>query len=96
MVDWFDREVSADEERAVAAFMARLAHTTPATEPSLPAAGVIWWKAQLLRRWEAERRVQAPLDLMEPVQIAAALAGVAAVVVWALPSLVRAFSFIHI
>lgn len=96
MRDWFDREVNADEDRAIAAFMARLAHTPTGSEPSLPGADVLWWKAQLLRRWEAERKVQAPLDLMEPFQIAAALAAVAAVVVWALPSVVRAFSLIHI
>ena len=95
MVDWFDREVSADEERTIAAFMARLAHSPTPAQAALPDAGVIWWKAQLLRRWQAEKRVQAPLDLMEPVQIAAALAGVAAVVAWALPSVVRAFSLIH-
>lgn len=95
MVDWFDREVTADEERAIAAFMARLAQVPAGGEMALPGAGVIWWKAQLLRRWEAERKVQAPLDVMEPVQIVAALAGVAAVVVWAVPSIVRAFSLIH-
>jgi hypothetical protein len=95
-MDWFDREVNADEERAVEAFMARLAETPTGAEPSLSGADVLWWKAQLLRRWEAERKVQAPLDLMEPFQMAAALAAVAAVVVWALPSVVRAFSLIHI
>lgn len=95
-MDWFDRELNADEDRAIAAFMSRLAHTPLGTEPLLPGADVLWWKAQLLRRWEAERKVQAPLDLMEPFQIAAALAAVAAIVAWALPSVVRAFSLIHI
>lgn len=95
-MDWFDREISADEERGIAEFMTRLADTPPPAEPSVPGADVIWWKAQLLRRWEAEQRVQAPLELMEPLQITAALAGVIAVVVWALPSVVRAFALIHI
>ena len=34
----------------------------------------LWWKAQLLRRWDAERRAQLPLDLMNPIEIAAGLA----------------------
>ncbi|MGE0446419.1 MAG: hypothetical protein AB7P99_14425 [Vicinamibacterales bacterium] len=63
-------------ERANAAFMQRVA--------ALPLPGVsrdtrllpaqIWWKAQLLRRWDAERRVTAPLDFMQPVEVAAGLA----------------------
>jgi hypothetical protein len=46
-------------------------------------------KAQLVRRWNAERKVQAPLDLMEPIQIAAGLAAAALLLVWSLPSLLR-------
>ena len=34
---------------------------------------VLWVKAQMLRRWDAERKAQAPLDVMEPLQIAAGL-----------------------
>ena len=29
---------------------------------------MLWLKAQILKRWDAERRAQAPLDVMEPVQ----------------------------
>ena len=44
-------------------------------------------RAQLLRRWDAERKVQAPLDLMEPLQIVAGLAAAALLLVWSVPSL---------
>jgi hypothetical protein len=59
-------------EQANATFMQRVA--------SLPTPGArrdpmqIWWKAQLLRRWDAERRVTAPIDFMQPVEVVAGLA----------------------
>jgi hypothetical protein len=70
-------------EQANAAFMQRVA--------ALPLPGVsrdpmqIWWKAQLLRRWDAERRVTAPLDFMQPVEVAAGLACVAFLIYQAAP-----------
>jgi hypothetical protein len=86
---WTDREITADEEQAIAAFMARLA-AAPLPAPQQPAdAPVLWLKGQLLRRWEAQRRVQAPLDVMEPLEIAVSLAAAVALLVWSLPSLMR-------
>jgi hypothetical protein len=76
-------ELSEHDERAIAAFMARVAQ--------LPRAGVsadpmqLWWKAQLLRRWDAERRAQLPLDLMHPIEIAAGLAVAGVLLYLALP-----------
>jgi hypothetical protein len=70
-------------EQGNAAFMQRVA--------ALPLPGVsrdpmqIWWKAQLLRRWDAERRVTAPLDFMQPVEVAAGLACVAFLIYQAAP-----------
>ena len=32
-----------------------------------------WWKAQLLRRWDAQRTVAAPLEWGERVQVAIAM-----------------------
>jgi len=86
---WTDYEITAEEEQTIAAFMARLA-SAPLPAAQQPAeAAVLWLKGQLLRRWEAQRRVQAPLDVMEPVEIAVSLAAAVALLVWSLPSLIR-------
>ena len=89
MNGWFEREIDAEDERAVTAFMARLAATPMPVTHHVPDALSLWWKAQLLRRWDAHRRVQAPLDVMEPIEIAAGLAAAAALFVWSLPSLLK-------
>jgi hypothetical protein len=47
----------------------------------------LWWKAQLLRRWDARRRAQAPLDIMHPIEIAAGLVSAGLLVYWSLPLL---------
>ena len=73
------------EARAVEAFMARLAEAGPAS-PAVDARA-LWWKAQMLRRWDAERRVERPLDVMEPVEIAGGLIAAGLLLFWALPSL---------
>jgi hypothetical protein len=88
MVNWLHPQLSPEEERAVAAFMTRLA-ATPVGNVSIPSADVLWWKARLLARWDAERKAQKPLDVMEPVQIVAGLATAALLLAWSLPSLVR-------
>jgi hypothetical protein len=82
----------ADEIRS---FMTRLASSPPAEQSSLDP-GVLWWKAQLLRRWQAERRVQAPIDFMEPVQIATGLAAAMLLLTWSLPAVIRLLSLVHI
>lgn len=87
MKHWF--ELSDEDERAVAAFMSRVA--------ALPAAvGVadpmhLWWKAQLLRRWDAERRAQLPLDVMDVVHIAGAAAAAGLLLAWSFPTVLRLF-----
>ena len=69
MTNWF--ELKAEDEQAIAAFMAKVA----ALPTALAAADAmqLWWKAQLLRRWDAERRAVAPLDAIRPFEIAAGL-----------------------
>ena len=90
MTDWFTsqglrpRDLGEDEERAIAAFMSRVA--------SLPDPGVqdparLWWKAQLLKKWEAERRAQLPLDVMHPIEIAGGLVAAGLMLYWSLPYL---------
>jgi hypothetical protein len=89
MAEWFNGD-GAENERVVAEYMNRLAMTSARAMPQMPDAGVLWVKAQMLRRWDAERKAQAPLDMMEPIQIAAGLAAAAVLFVWSLPSLVQA------
>jgi len=92
MATWFEPVLTEQEEQAVAQFMARIASTPLGDTPSLAGADVLWWKAQLLRRWDAERKVTAPLDVMEPVEIVTAMATAAILFLWALPSLLRVFT----
>jgi len=89
MTEWLTHDLTPDEEQAVRAFMSRLAAAPLGEKPRVHDPGVLWVKAQLLRRWEAERRVEAPLDAMEPISIAAGLAAAAAVVIYCFPSLLR-------
>jgi hypothetical protein len=94
MVDLFNRDLTADEEEAVAAFMRRAAAVPEADRVQRADPAVLWWKAQLVRRWNSERRAQAPLDVIEPIQIAAGLVAAGLLLVWTIPSLARALSFI--
>ena len=90
MRDWFDRNATSDDGRLVAEYMSSLASSVPARIPQMPDPAMLWVKAQMLRRWDEERRAQAPLDVMEPVQIAAGLAAAAVLFAWSFPSLVQA------
>lgn len=88
MANWFD--LSDEDERAVAAFMARVA-ALPAAAP-LRDPMPLWWKAQLLARWDAQRRVHRPLDVAERVEIAAGLAATVLLLAWAGPTVARALA----
>jgi hypothetical protein len=88
MVEWFDRD-GAEDDAVVAEYMNRLANASPAKVSQVPDADVLWVKAQMLRRWDAERKAQAPLDVMEPIQIAAGIAAAVVLFVWSLPSLIQ-------
>ena len=87
--EWFNRDASHDEEQMIAEYMTRLSSTVPARLSQVPDPAVLWVKAQMLKRWDAERKAQAPLDVMEPVQIAAGLAAAAVLLVWSFPSLIQ-------
>lgn len=89
MTTWFAHSPSRDDDRVVADYMARLARTATPHAPRVPDAAVVWIRAEISRRWEAERKVQAPLDLMEPLQIAGGLAAAAVLLAWSVPSLLR-------
>ena len=66
-----------DDERLVSDAMATLAQT-PFEQRPLPDPSFIWWKAQLLRRREAEREATTPIDVGERFHAGAAILGAAA------------------
>jgi predicted anti-sigma-YlaC factor YlaD len=72
---------SCREQVDAVAFVRGLAATPDATHP-LPDPAVIWWKAQLLRRWQAERVASAPIERMRWAELAAGFACLAVFLVW--------------
>jgi len=86
------RSVQPDDEMPeIAAWMRELA-STPASGAPLPDPSYLWWKAELLRRWNAEERTIAALDVGERIQIGVGIACAAVLLVLAwrnLPALVR-------
>lgn len=89
MREWFNRDAAHDDEQVIVEYMNTLANAVPWRTSQVPDPDILWVKAQMLRRWDAERKAQAPLDVMEPVQIAAGLAAAAVLFVWSLPSLLQ-------
>jgi hypothetical protein len=74
------------DDQMVTVFMKRL-HAEPVnTLPGLPAADVLWLKAQLIQRWNAERKVRLPLHVMEPFEIAASAIAAMLLLFWSVPS----------
>lgn len=79
------------EEREIARFMLGLAAQTSAQAPPMPGADVVWAKAQLIRRWDVDRRVQRPLETMQSVHIGLGFAAAVVLLVWSAPLLLRTF-----
>ena len=67
---------SIDDERLVSASMKALEQSTSSPTP-LPDPSFLWWKAQFLRRLDAEREAAAPIDMGERVHIGVAVVGAA-------------------
>lgn len=65
------------DEALVDAALRELAHTR-ASEAPLPDPSFLWWKAQLLRRFDAEREAAEPIEVGERVHVGAALLGASA------------------
>jgi hypothetical protein len=72
---------SCRDAAATTAWMRQMADATGEIH-AVPDPAVIWWKAQLLRRWEAERRATAPIERMHWLELAAGLCSLAAFIVW--------------
>ena len=75
------RSLDADAEAQLAHWMDELA-AEPIQEPSALSAAAIWQKAELLRRWDAQRKAAAPIDLGERAQAGIGFAGALTLVVW--------------
>jgi hypothetical protein len=95
MVERLIRQLTADEERRVAEYMSSLASSTIAAAPAPQAASAIWVKAQLLSRWDAERKAMRPLDAIEPVQIGLGLVAAAVLLMWSAPALMSSLAFLR-
>ena len=65
----------------VAGWMQQLA-SVPVVARPLPDPTYLWWKAELLRRWDAEQRAAAPVEVGEQVQVGIGLVAALALLVW--------------
>ena len=70
-----------EREEDVRAWMRELADI-PVDGIPLPDARHLWWKAELLRRWDAQRQAVAPIERAEPVQVGIGLAGTVVLLAW--------------
>jgi predicted anti-sigma-YlaC factor YlaD len=79
---------SCREQVDAVTFLRGLAAAPVGSHP-LPDPAVIWWKAQLLRRWQAERAASAPIERMRWIELAAGFASLAVFLVWQWQGLVN-------
>ena len=59
---------------ATDAWMREMADTSVDAPHALPDPAVVWWKGQLLRRWESERRAVAPIERMHWIELVTGIA----------------------
>lgn len=82
--DHLARCESCRQDAEVAAWM--IAFADLPTEPArLPDPGMLWWKAQLLQRWDAQRRAAEPIEQGLRFQVGLGAAACAALVYWLWP-----------
>jgi hypothetical protein len=72
---------SLDREEDVRAWMRELADI-PVNGRPLPDPRQLWWKAELLKRWDEQRQAVAPIERAEPVQVSIGLAGTVVLLAW--------------
>ncbi len=68
-------EPATDPEDAVIRQWMRELAALPLGESRLPEAQLLWWKAELLRRWDDERRAIAPIERAEPLTLGIGVIG---------------------
>jgi hypothetical protein len=54
----------------------------PVSEEPLPDPTYLWWKGELLRRWDAQEKATALIEVGEQVQVGLSLVAAAGLVVW--------------
>ncbi len=86
LADHLARCASCRQEAEMTRWMLQLA-ALPQEPGRLPDPRVLWWKAQLVARWEAHRRAAEPFDAADRVQLGVGLGGCAALVLWLRPHL---------
>lgn len=69
------------ETLAVSAYMVEVS-ALPLSKPSTLEPRDLWWKAQLLSRWDAQRQAAAPIEVGEQVQIGIGVVGIVALLVY--------------
>ena len=79
-------ELAGPEERLVTVFMQRLQRAPLDVPPRLPGVDVLLLKARLIRQWNDQRKVQIPIDVMEPLEIAATFVAAVLLLSWSVPS----------
>src|SRR5262245_60905877 len=72
----------ADVERHLAQWLETLA-AEPIPQPPTATAAEIWQKAELLRRWDAQRKAAAPIEVGDRAQVGIGLVGAIFLLVWA-------------
>jgi hypothetical protein len=74
------------------AWMREMADTSVDAPHALPDPAVVWWKGQLLRRWESERRAVAPIERMHWIELVTGIASLGVFLVWQWSGLVNLVS----
>jgi len=62
------------EDVLIRQFMQEFA-AVPLPKSRLPEAQLLWWKAELLRRWDEERKAIAPIERAEPLTVSIGMIG---------------------
>lgn len=71
------------EARTVAIWMQRLAAMSDNTHDSMPAdPHHLWWKAEMLRRWDAQRQATVPIEIGERAVVSLGLVAAVALLRW--------------
>jgi hypothetical protein len=76
-----DGEAEDRETLAVTALMKELA-SLPVSDEPLPDPTYLWWKGELLRRWDAQQKATALIEVGEQVQVGVSLVAAAGLLVW--------------
>ena len=84
--DHLARCESCRQDAEVAAWMIAFAEL-PVEPVRLPDPGMLWWKAQLLQRWDAQRRAAEPIDKGQQAQVGIGAAACAVLLYWLWPDL---------